>query len=78
MMTIAILHLLQALGQNSPSEEQFVYTFNSNGTGFWEVYNGTTLNNSELFTYKVNGNILEMAAGSATGTMTIKELTDKV
>ena len=59
-----------------PSEEQFVYTFNSDGTGKWEIYNGTTLEKSSSFHYKVDGNKLESTDAGATTTMTIEELTD--
>jgi len=59
-----------------PSEEQFVYTFNSDGTGKFEIYNGTTLDNSTSLTYKVSGSTLTMTGGGETSTMTIKELTE--
>ena len=59
-----------------PSEEQFVYTFNSDGTGKWEIYNGTTLEKSESLTYKVSATALTITGGGETSTMTIKELTD--
>lgn len=58
------------------SVEQFVYTFNSDGTGKFEIYNGTTLEKSESLTYKVSGTALTITGGSETSTMTIKELTD--
>lgn len=58
------------------SVEQFVYTFNSDGTGKWEVYNGTTLEQSTSLTYKVSGSTLTITGGGETGAMTIKELTE--
>ncbi len=45
------------------SVEQYVYTFNSDGTGKWEVYNGTTLGNSTSLTYKVSGSTLTITGG---------------
>lgn len=58
------------------SVEQYVYTFNSDGTGKWEVYNGTTLEKSASLTYKVSGTTLTITGGGETSTMTIKELTE--
>ncbi len=58
------------------SVEQFVYTFNSDGTGKFEIYNGTTLEKSESSTYKVSGSTLTITSGGETSTMAIKELTD--
>lgn len=59
-----------------PSVEQFVYTFNSDGSGKCEIYNGTTLESSSSFHYKVDGNKLESTDEGETATMTITELTD--
>jgi len=58
------------------SVEQYVYTFNSDGTGKWEEYNGTTLENSTSLTYKVSGTTLTITGGGETTTMTITELTE--
>ena len=58
------------------SVEQYVYTFNSDGTGKWEVYNGTTLEKSTSLTYKVSGSTLTITGGGETSAMTIKELTE--
>ncbi len=58
------------------SVEQFVYTFNSDGTGKFEIYNGTTLDKSTSLTYKVSGTALTITGGGETSTMTIKELTE--
>ncbi len=59
-----------------PSVEQFVYTFNSDGSGKCEIYNGTTLESSSSFHYKVDGNKLESTDEGETATMTIAELTE--
>ena len=58
------------------SIEQYVYTFNSDGTGKWEVYNGTTLDDYISFTYKVSGTTLTITGGSQVASMTIKEVTE--
>lgn len=58
------------------SVEQFIYTFNSDGTGNFEIYNGTALEKSTSLTYKVSGTTLTISGGGETSTMTIKELTE--
>jgi len=58
------------------SVEQFIYTFNSDGMGKFQIYNGTTLEKSSSFHYKVDGNKLESTDAGATSTMTIEELTE--
>jgi len=58
------------------SVEQYVYTFNSDGTGKCKVYNGTTLDKSTSLTYKVSGSTLTITGGGETSTMPIKELTE--
>jgi len=58
------------------SVEQYVYTFNSDGTGKHEIFNGTTLEKSTPTTYKVSGATLTITGGGKTTTMTIAELTE--
>ena len=58
------------------SVEQFVYTFNSDGTGKREIFNGTTLERSTALAYKVSGTTLTITGGGETTTMTIKELAE--
>jgi len=58
------------------SVEQFVYTFNSDGTGKCEIFNGATLEKSSSFHYKVDGNKLESTDEGEKATMTITELTE--